>query len=295
MIRHICGAVLIAMMMVGGGVSAETLPTAIAIIDTGISNRNGLLEDAKIAEGISYVFPDGDTQDLMGHGTAIASLILGSVDGVIPAGAEDVVLVPLVYYSKYQTGVKLNGGVSAIVQGIYDAIDLYHCQVINLSSGITYDNPDLQAAIDYAESQGVIVVAAVGNNNLTNPNLVFYPAAYDTVVGVGAAQGETVAPFSQQAGVFVVAEGVDLQVAGIKNASQYETVSGSSYAAAYVSALAADLLQLYPQMTPADFRQILAQSALDIGVEGYDTDSGYGLLDVQQAFWVAETILGEPS
>ncbi len=290
MMRRIFAPILIFALLAGGVVSAETTPTAIAIIDTGISNHNDLLDMSRVAEGVNYAIPTQDTEDKTGHGTAIASLILGSEDGTIPASAENATLIPLVYYSKYQTGVTMNGGITAIIHGIYDAIDLYHCQVINISSGITYDAPALYAAIQYAEEQGVIIVAAVGNNNLNYPDLEFYPATYDTVVGVGAALDDTVAPFSQRAGVTVVTDGVSLQVAGIKNASDYNWVSGTSYSAAYVSALAADLLQLYPQMTPADFRQILAQSAQDIGAEGFDADSGFGLLDTLAALDMAKSL-----
>lgn len=77
-------------------------------------------------------------------------------------------------------------------------------------------------------------------------------------------------------------------VLSIKNWPDYETVSGSSYTAAYVTGLAATLLAQWPDLTPEDFRQILRHSCKKMGKAGYDTDTGWGVLDTNAALLVAE-------
>jgi len=247
-------------------------PVKIALIDTGV-RLDRLPKGARVEAGRNYVFEGGDTTDRVGHGTRIAGIILGI--------APDVTLVPLVYYSRYPSGVPTNGGIAAICRAIYDAIDVYGCRVVNLSSGVGVDDPNLRDAVRYAEEKGVIVVSAVGNDRAKDADRVFYPAAYDTVVGVGAVGAALeAAPFSQVNGsVLVVAPGTDLEVPSIREGSTTEKVSGTSYAAAYVAACAALLVSAHPDITPEDFREVLKVAAQDLGEAGYDQAFGWGLID----------------
>lgn len=255
----------------------------IALIDTGVSCKH--IDGCRISAGKNYVFPDRNTDDLVGHGTAIAGIILGSeklgLKGVAP-GAE---IIPLVYYSRYVSGVPLNGGVDAICKAIYDAIDIYNCRIINISSGVTSDNDKLKEAITYAEKKNAVVISSAGNANLSSPEDVYYPSAYETVIGVGSVdEKKEVAYFSQRnASVKLVAPGFDISTVPISNRSKPVKVSGSSYSAAFVAGAAALLLQANPELGAAQVREILYRSAEDLGTEGYDTESGWGLLDISKA------------
>ncbi|MDD2211649.1 MAG: S8 family serine peptidase [Clostridia bacterium] len=263
-------------------VNAEAVK--IALIDTGIDLDKQLLNRERILDGTNYIFPGSTCDDLVGHGTRVASIILGTTDGTIPGSAPEAVLVPLVFLSKYPSGVVNNGGVATICTAIYDAIDLWDCRIINLSLGVTASDPALEKAISYAEEKNVIVISAVGNDNLIAPNHVYYPAAYASVVGVGVADGLGAADFSQRGeSVMVLAGSRDETVLSIKNWPDYETVSGSSYTTAYVTGLAATLLAQWPDLTPEDFRQILRHSCKKMGNAGYDTDTGWGVLDTEYA------------
>ena len=255
----------------------------IALIDTGISCK--YIDGSNILAGKNYVFPDWDTDDLVGHGTAIAGIILGSEKLGIKGVAPGVEIVPLVFYSRYISGVPKNGGIEAICSAIYDAVDVYNYRIINISSGITADDDKLREAIAYAEEKNVLVVSAVGNSNRSSPKSVYYPAAYETVIGVGAAdENNEAAYFSQRNfSVKLLAPGTNVPTSPIGNSSKPVKVSGSSYAAAFVSGAAALLLEGNPELSAAQLRELLYNFAKDLGPEGYDTDTGWGLLDVSKA------------
>ena len=298
----------------------------IALIDTGVSTKR--IDPDLLEPGKNYVFEDAGTEDLTGHGTRVASLILGAANetGNLPALAASAKLVPLVYYSKYPSGVPANGGIEAICRAIYDAVDLYGCKVINISSGVIIPDDRLAEAVLYAEANNVIVVSAVGNDHLRAPERQYYPAAYDTVVGVGAvneklelsafsqrsnatacAPGEyinAVSAFSQRNSVTVCAPGEFITVVSIKNSRFFEAVSGTSYATAFVSALAASLLGKYPDMTPEEFREVLKISSRDDKPEAmppdyndsdksaaYNDSGVYALINYKNAFDCYEELI----
>jgi len=260
-------------------------PVRIAVIDSGL--RAGAAPNIDL--GYNYVFNTVATADLLGHGTQTTSIIVGSIKGKLAGLAPEATIIPLVWISKYQSGVLANGGVKALSRAVRDAVDIYNCQVLNISSGLLIDDPELKEAVAYAEEKGAIVVSAVGNTNSYAPNVVYYPAAYDTVVGVGSINTELqVSSFSQRnSSVYVTAPGEKVYALPSRVTKGVAQVSGTSYAGAYVSSLAALLLSHNPQLTPAEFRQILQESAQDFGEPGYDTAYGYGLIDVAKALLLA--------
>lgn len=252
----------------------------IAIIDTGISTV--ALGSAQIAKGKNYILPEENTEDRINHGTSVASLILGKPERDLLGAYPKAILVPLVYFSISDKSL-VKGDAAMLTQCIYDAVDVFSCRVINLSAGILVDSKELRAACDYAEKKGVVIVSAVGNDNKTAPQNYYYPAAYDTVIGVGAlnSAGE-VAGFSQRnSSVTLVANGEDLWVS--RASGRMTHVSGTSYASAFVSAAAARILEYNPELKPVDVRHILSKTATDLGVAGYDIESGYGALNIQKA------------
>lgn len=262
----ICIILLLAQFSVATAAEAPQ-PIRVALIDTGISPL--AIDPEHIGEGKNYALPDRDTADVLGHGTALAGLILDT--------APDAILIPLVYSTRTTGGKSVQCNVKTIAQIIRDAVDVYDCRVINISAGITQDVPALRDAINYAEEQGVVVVAAVGNTHRTTPKLSYYPACYDTVIGVGALRRDgKVASFSQRHGVSLVAPGDAVKVRDLQGRTT--TASGTSYAAAQVTGAVATLLAKSPDLTPAQVREHLFKNAVDLGQAGFDADSGYGAL-----------------
>lgn len=273
--KRIIAILTVIILLCSTKVTAANSPVRIAFIDSGIKPDNLHVDISKIMEGKNYVFEGAGTEDLIGHGTSVAEIILGG-------SSENVFLTPLVCFSKYPSGVSANSGVEGICRAIYDAIDVYDCQIINLSSGIDIESGILHDAVNYAEKMGVIVISAVGNDYHNAPERVFYPAAYETVVGVGSVNkdGEASAFSQRNFSVMVTAQGEDLELFPSEVEDKVTTINGTSYAAAYVTAFAGLMLSACPGMTPEEFRSILRISSKDLGDSGYDTTYGWGLVDI---------------
>lgn len=241
----------------------------VVLLDTGISTQ--AIDPERILLGWNYVTDSGDTEDRINHGTAVASVILGSGSAGVEGLAPNVYLVPLVITDKKE-GVQ-SVSPETLAQAIRDGVDVYSGDVLNISLGIKEDNPEIRKAIAYAEKQGVVVVSAVGNEG-DCPD-IYYPAGYETVIAVGSHDKNLeLSDFSQRNGTAdILAPGEDIWLAS-RNGKTYGA-KGTSYATAYVSAAVANLLLEDPTVSPAQVRQRLFDAATDIG----EPDSGFGILN----------------
>ena len=244
----------------------------VAFIDSGISTRH--IDPAHVAEGVNFVFPESDTQDRIGHGTATAGLVLGSAEQGVEGACPEAVAVPLVVLDVYPSGVKENGGTEALCRALREAVDL-GCRVINVSLSTGEDSEELREAVAYAEEKGVVIVSAVGNGGAEGA--VCYPAAYDTVIAVGTADGADAANFSQN-GADLLVDGRQLTVPTHRNSLRPAAVSGTSYSCALLTGFCARLLLRYPELSPAELRGVLSRMAEDILEPGFDERSGWGVL-----------------
>lgn len=259
----------------------EEAKVPIAIIDTGISSES--IDNGSIVDGANYMDGTG-TNDLIGHGTAVAGIIVGSESIDIKGIAPNTKLIAMVITTVNKDGQTLIADCDILAQAIIDAIDIYGCKIINISAGVLTNDKNLQNAVDYAEKKGVVVVSSVGNDNEKFANNIYYPAAYDTVIGVGALKKDgEVASFSQRNNsVSICAPGDRLKLV---STSYGKTTYGfgTSYATAYVSAAAVLLLEKYPNFSSKEIRQIIYASADDLGKAGFDTNSGWGALNIDGA------------
>lgn len=211
----------------------------VAVIDTGISTK--AIPEENISKGMNYVDTGLSTEDTYGHGTAVASIILSE--------APNAQLVPLVS-TVYEDGKIKQVENDTLAEMIKDAIDIYDCQIINLSAGLILDKDSVRNAVGYAEEQGVLVVASAGNDYEENGAVRYYPAAYDSVLAVGSLvkDGKEIAPFSQRGewvDTYVVGEGIPIKtLSGNKM-----TGDGTSYSAAKVTGMAAKELEDDPTIS----------------------------------------------
>lgn len=252
--KRIASVLLILLLLLSGCAKGER-KIRVAVIDTGISTK--AISAEHLAEGANYLLPESNTEDTFGHGTAVASVIL--------AHSDNVILVPLVS-NAYDRGKVSFVDNATFAQMIRDAVDVYQCDIINISSGLVLDKQAIREAIAYAEEKGVLVVASAGNDYAENPGQIYYPAAYETVLAVGALNkdGKEPAEFTQRGPwVDLFAPGEEIAIRTLSGGK--DRAKGSSYAAAQVTAAAVGYLQENDHLTPAQLRARLLEKASDYG------------------------------
>ena len=244
----------------------------VAVIDSGCSEHDDL--KANVLTGKNYFTNDTDVTDEHGHGTHVAGIIAAQINGIgICGAAPKAKIIPL---KCFQNGTTTT---DKIVSGIYDAVDTFGCDIINMSFGLPNDNTAMYGAIKHAIDKGVIVVAAVGNSG---GSATYYPAGYDGVIGVASVgQTKVRSNFSQHnSSVLVCAPGET--VMSTSNENGYVAMQGTSQATPHVTALAAIALSMDKSITPARFKELIINSCEDLGTAGYDTSYGYGLVKAEK-------------
>lgn len=244
-----------------------------------------------------------DVSDIVGHGTFVTGTIAAAINNStgISGIADETNIISLKIFNQKTTNL------SYILEAL-DKIDKdYDIDVLNMSLGTSATEISdsakklLKDAVDKLIDKNIIVVAAVGNTGHLD-NAVNYPAGFENVIGVGGvASNKNLCYFSQHNdSVFLVAPGgIEKQgdsaghLCGLgitEGTGSYVYGGGTSYSTPQVSAVAAIAKSIYPELTPKQFQDILAQTSEDLGDKGYDTSYGYGLLNADAVVKAVENI-----
>jgi serine protease len=289
----------------------------VAVIDSGLDGSHPEFA-GRIAGARSFVGGNPLT-DQQGHGTFVAGLIAAQTNnaqGISGMAFGSRLLIAKVVRPSRQVSIE------AEARAIRWAVDS-GARVINLSLGGLRDPRDPlrdtysrleAAAVRYANTRGVVVVAAVGNGDQapTSPwPYASYPAALPHVIGVSAlAKDGAVPSFSNRDPIFndISAPGEELvstfpqqltarrpscvdQGYSLCGSEEYRAGEGTSFAAPQVSAAAALLLSVRPLLQPNQVAHLLTRSAADVNLATgckqcsgqRDLHSGWGRLDVEKA------------
>ena len=281
-------------------------PVIVAIVDSGIDGDHPDFQ-GRILAARSFVKTPPNL-DSVGHGTMVAGEIAAALyNGVGIAG----VAFPAQLLIAKVVGADGSISLDAEARAIRWAVDK-GARVVNLSLGgpRNPDNPERdtfseleQRAIDYAVSKGAVVVAATGNCQDVCPyRYASYPAALAHVVGVSALGPNGTTPsFSNRDVIYndIAAPGqgivstfpLALSDPGCDqpgysicaNVEDYRRGEGTSFAAPLVSAAAALLLSVRPDLKASQVVDILERTAGDLQDPGRDKQTGNGQLDVAAA------------
>ena len=237
----------------------------VAVIDTTIDASHPDLADVVVGSFDAT----GAADKPHSHGTGIASAIAahGKLTGAAPAVK---LLAVHAFGSARSEGTSMN-----ILKGL-DWAGKSQARILNMSFAGPADG-ELHTMLAALRAKGAVLIAAAGN---AGPNArPLYPAADPEVIAVTATDSNDrlFAQANRGTHIAVAAPGVDLLLAA-PNGS-YQMQSGTSFAAAQVSGIAALLLERNPALDAASVRRILMSTAHDLGAPGHDEQFGAGLAD----------------
>jgi len=242
-----------------------------AMLDTGVGQHQTL--GSRVRE-IDLVTGSGLSAELHGHGTAVAALMIGN-DGVSQGIIPSANLLSIRIADEFGSSNSF-----LLAEGIVRAVD-EGAQIINISMASYGDSLLVQDAVAYASEKQVLIVAAAGNEGFNTPA---YPAAYESVIAVGAidAAGQHLAFSNTGDSIDVGAPGFEIMSAW--PGEEYTSFTGTSAAAPLVAAA------LGATLTETQSGVLLPQQALTIlennlnasGAPGDDPFYGGGILDVDR-------------
>jgi subtilisin family serine protease len=253
----------------------------VGLMDTGvdynladIANKLWRKVDDKGMEIVGYDFADKDKlpfdydvktpfSRVIHHGTGVA--------GVILEGTDDLLLLPIRF---------IPGDSSA-----YDAVQFARsvgAKIINLSAGSSNLDQWLQLSEVIANSHDLLFVVSAGNEGINIDQAPYFPAAFkweNILVVTSVDKDDKLAALANygKLTVDIAAYGEDVYVLNPNNG--YSRASGTSYAAASVTRLAAQLLSINPSFTPSELIRVLMTSAKKKPELAEFTKSG-GIIDV---------------
>lgn len=219
--------------------------TAVAVMDSGL--KENYSDNPYVLGTYDAVTRDEQLDDTLGHGTQMTLIAAGAVSPYgVTGGEADITPVVTI------RAIDDNGftSIHTLLRGIDYAIEK-GAKVMSLSWGSESPSALLESATDYAAKNGLIMVAAAGNEPTGIP---VYPAAYDNVIGVGALTPNGEPWVNSNYGEFVTLQAPGLAKLPVGYQGEPGTYAGTSIATAYAAHRIAAILDDTPD---ADLQTIL--------------------------------------
>ncbi|MGH2317117.1 S8 family peptidase [Planococcus sp. SE5232] len=247
----------------------------VAVIDDGMDVAHPELAKQFIAPYDALTKQAGTISPSL-HGTHVAGLIAGSADnGIWGTGvAPHTKILPIDVFD--DEGYAYT---SDLIHGIEHAMAA-NVDIINMSLGSYNYSKAMDQAIQKAHKQGIVIVAAAGNDGTRNAH---YPSSLANVISVGAVtSNDTSSLFSNKGPTIdVTAPGTDVYSSLPGNL--FGPLSGTSMAAPIVSGVAALIKADQPSLSNKEIEDRIFSSADDLGKIGRDDVYGNGRVNAKKA------------
>ena len=301
--------------------AASSPKVSVAVIDTGclvahedlINNIRAVYNSATSELGVDKV------ADSIGHGTHVAGIVAADANNgkgvagvsydaglvIIKASIGDTKSFSTETLAQAYTWLMTNSGAQTNAQR-------NNVRVINMSVGGkgSIDSDDvLYQKITQAKNAGILTVCAAGNADAgATPPFDCIPGDYkDCFTVINLAQGSNAQPNDSSGTSYVtrsntsnynvssgeLSQAKNISAPGAKiystyngGTSSYGSLSGTSMASPAVAGIAALLFAYDPSLSADEVREVLEQTATDIGAEGWDRETGYGEIDAYHALQV---------
>lgn len=257
----------------------------VAVLDSGVSDHPDLA--GRILPGWNVPQGSAVTTDVCNsHGTHVSGIIgaTGNNATAIAGLCWDVRIMPIVVVNPC-TGLE-----SWVADGIYWAVD-HGAELINMSLQYSVGSDYLHDAVLYAAAEGVPMIAASGNSNLTPPA---FPARWPETIAVAATNNldQRWASSNYGAEIDVAAPGV--AVLSLSASGGTTTKSGTSMAAPHVTGIVALMRSVHATIPGDEIRELLQSSAEDVDAPGFDQFTGWGRVNAAAAVQAAIDALPIP-
>jgi subtilisin family serine protease len=253
----------------------EPTPIVVAVIDSGVDHSHPDLT-GRLLPGFNTITGanESDYTDSTGHGTHVAGVIAAVSNNELgvsgAAGVFPVKLLPIKAFDESSQGTTFD-----IANAIKRASEWVgpngeKVKVMNLSFGFRDwqygENFSLVNAIMNAQSQGIVIVAAAGDDGIpieggNDGPPAFYPAHFGGVISVGAVDENFEIRGNSNPGATIVAPGGNIQ-STLPNGT-YGTDSGTSVATPFVSASVALQLMVNPQLTTEQIKHSIVSGLIE--------------------------------
>ncbi len=290
----------------GWDISTGSASIKVGILDSGIPIKNGSLSHPDLDDpnrfflGLDLVNNDFKPTDDNGHGT--------HVTGTVAAETNNVTGVAGVCWNAQVLAIKVFDYRGVSTHEIFRDACIYAvdngCQVINYSGGGSPSSTK-EHGVAYADSHDVVICTSAGNND---QGAVGWPGAYSTlysnVICVSATDhNDQSSPYSSIGPEVTVSapggfgEAIDdndvistmpdyfvrLNQQGVPQ--DYGPLAGTSMASPHVAGLAALILSYKPTLIPDSVREIIKNTADDLGPPGFDDQFGWGRINAYKALF----------
>jgi len=259
---------------------ARGMNVTIAVIDSGVDVKH-----PELANSVADTFDAlGSKEGPHVHGTGIAGAIVAHAR--LMGSAPEARLLAIRAFGVGSKGAESTSYV--ILRGLDYAAE-HGAQIINMSFAGPKD-PLIERGVAATAARGILMVAAAGNAGAKSPPL--YPAANPNVIAVSGtdAQEKLFTASNRGNHIAIAAPGADIFLPAPDE--KYQITSGTSFSAAYISGVAALLLERNPALKPGDVRAILMKTASDLGAPGRDDLFGAGKAD---AFAAVMAVVAAPA
>ncbi|MGP9811809.1 S8 family serine peptidase [Rhodopseudomonas sp. NSM] len=252
---------------------------AAAVIDSGVD-----IDHPELSGAIAGSFdPLGRKETPHQHGTGIAGAIVARAK--LTGGAPAAQILAIRAFGESKAGRQ--NSTSFLILKSLDYAAGHGARIVNMSFAGPRD-PLIARGVASAAARGIVMVAAAGNAGPKSPPL--HPAALPGVIAVSATSpGDTLFSASSRGPqIALAAPGVDILLPA--PGGKYEMMTGTSFAAAFVSGIVALMIERNPTLAPDQVRAILTQTARDRGPPGRDDLFGAGEADAFAAVSRVERI-----